>query len=306
MATSIPVHSNQLDPAIKELCVSEWSCQASIILSELWVLFVFGLVALVIAACLFDLGDAIGVAKEEDSRIAAERDAFLEFADRVAAIPTDHSTVPQPTTDGGVLSIASGTASSKSLDAVRNAYRETVMSVEHFEEDYGESLTANMTAEFGEDVAESVTQGSQFSPMLQNALIAKSKHAATDRNRLMNSVHQEVSALQDARKTFADIEAELDDVDEEMVSGTQIPKLGDLWEKLEAIEHRCSEILQERQRNLHTEPLDHGISRETMSFHGYLYSPLDTDYPVLRKGTELVDHIERAKRKLLLEVSRRA
>ena len=67
------------------------------------------------------------------------------------------------------------------LDAVRGAYRETVMSVPHFEADYDESYTENVTEEFGPELATALVTGDRFDPFCRRTLLEAVGEGSTRR-----------------------------------------------------------------------------------------------------------------------------
>lgn len=112
---------------------------------------------------------------DERAEVAAERDAFAAFAERVEACPT-----PSPS------SVASGSVpravTTRSDDApdhaarLRRAYRETVMAVDHYDVVYDEPLVVNAAAELGPDAATVLDGGVPISSACKRTL-----HAAATR-----------------------------------------------------------------------------------------------------------------------------
>ena len=94
------------------------------------------------------LADAQSVVHREATEIDTEREAFDQLAQQV----TDIETVPdrQPKPQAHTLTVKSQL---QAADQLREAYRETVMDVPHFEDVYGESLETNVAAELPPDVA---------------------------------------------------------------------------------------------------------------------------------------------------------
>ena len=96
---------------------------------------------------------------KEEVQIQAESDAFEDFLDRLDEIP------PHPyRADGGSLH---GPVTSRSRtthtfpNAVQEAYCETVLSVDHWEDEYGEKTALeSIKNEFGPEVAAGLAGGS--------------------------------------------------------------------------------------------------------------------------------------------------
>lgn len=305
MATinGIPVHAHGVDQSLNDLCHASWSCQLSSALSELWLLVVAGAFVLVLLAALSNLRAAAVAVEEEQSRTAAERSAFRSFAERVGTMSPDEMVADGGAHVGTVSPAVAMAEPSSSLSKVREAYRETVMSVPHYDEDYGEALAENMAIEFGKDVAASVEDGRTLSPMIQQLLVSKATAAATQRDRVISQLDREADELESARDAFTDIESVLDDYDPPTLHGVDYASLVDRWDRLDAMEDRCGDVLETRQNHLN--------ERETTQPRGpsladYVYKSLPVDYPVLAAGAAVLERIEDARHAVTMEAARRA
>jgi hypothetical protein len=109
------------------------------------------------------ISEALGVFRRERKGTAAERDAFERFGNRVAdCSTTDPSTAP---TAAGVKvrkKPADGVASDSK--SIRQLYRETVMAVDHFEDEYDETLLEHVDAELGPDFVAAVSGDDALTP----------------------------------------------------------------------------------------------------------------------------------------------
>jgi len=94
---------------------------------------------------LSPLPAALDSLRHEYEEIRAERCGFERFVGRLEEIECER---PKWTQVGGIDEPA-GTR----LETVREAYRETVMSVEHYEEVYDKTLCEDVAAEFGSEIA---------------------------------------------------------------------------------------------------------------------------------------------------------
>lgn len=110
----------------------------------------------------------------ERQRTSAERDAFAQFTDRIADLDTSATNSPvgidQPAVAQPIL--RSGSQSDTQLADARDAYRDTVMNVSHYTDEYDESLDEHITAELSPDVATALTTSDQFTSPLQEQLIS--------------------------------------------------------------------------------------------------------------------------------------
>lgn len=302
--TGIPVNAQNLDPSISEFCHASWSCELAAVISDLWLLFVAGVLAVVLLAALSNLRAATDRVQEEQSRTAAERDAFRAFAKQVSDLSPDSMAAVGGSNGGTVASAVSMTEPARSVAKVREAYRETVMSVPHYDEDYGEPLAENMAFEFGEDVAASVEDGRQLSPMLQQALVSKAQTAAAERERLIGQLERENEDLKTAQRSLATVESELEGYDPPTLRGVDFDGLADRWDRLDELEERCTGVVEERQRTVISGRNDGRTDGPTLL--EYLYGPLSVDYPVLADAAAVIERIGDARRAVAVAASRRA
>ena len=115
---------------------------------------------------------AIALVETDHERTTTERDAFASFLHRisnldVSSVDLQLSHAHQASTQTLVTPKTPGHAESQ-LKRVRNAYRETVMSVPHYQEDYGDSLPESLAEEFGPEIATAVLTTDQLTPPLRN------------------------------------------------------------------------------------------------------------------------------------------
>ena len=94
------------------------------------------------------LTDAQAVVQREATEINTEREAFDQLAQRVTTVETVPDLRPEP--QAHTLRVESQL---QAADQLREAYRETVMNVPHYEDVCGESLETNVAAELPPEVA---------------------------------------------------------------------------------------------------------------------------------------------------------
>lgn len=168
-------------------------------------------------------------ASEERNRIEAERKAFEEFRRRVSTLPPKMTanavTESTPQTQLEILD-----NSSNGIDRVRQAYRETIMSVDHYGLDYDEPLPANMAAELGADIAHAVNSGQPLATSLKRTIITASQNAAADRSEFLKELKQERAAIDEARKVLASIDTPTASV-KHPLSACPLEDLGMLWDE---------------------------------------------------------------------------
>jgi hypothetical protein len=221
---------------------------------------------------------------EERRRVSAELAAFDRFADAVAAAD------PEPP---GQAAGQTGTTvlldpGDDGLSTIRQAYRRTVMSVDHFEEDYDEPLPEHMRQEFGPDVATAVVNGPAFTPNVQRALVGAANSACEDRQSLISELDDEDESLATTAATLETVDAGLEDVREESrIAGFEV--LVDRWRRLGGLEASIVEAIGDRRRSL--------AERDAFDLAVYLYEDLPVPEPVLADGASLVEDVREERRR---------
>jgi hypothetical protein len=167
------------EPQLQEGC-SGVECAAADVLSSQFVSLTLVTVTLLALVALTYFHRAREECGEEQSRLQAERSALERFESQIRGLSA--ASVGQSTPSRGGATLAQSNVETRSqLQAVQNAYRDTVMAVPHYQEDYGESLTEHMTAEFGEDVTTAVVEGSTLTPQVKRALVSKASESRKER-----------------------------------------------------------------------------------------------------------------------------
>jgi hypothetical protein len=289
----VPVYADRLNPGIEELCFSGWSCHLSGFISDVWMFATVGIAVGLIIGTLLYLQSARSKLDQERSRTAAEREAFRKFANRIADLPANHQ--PSPSAMGGVTTLTTPIPTTNAIGDVKDAYRETVMAVPHYEEEYGETLTEHMAGEFGPDVATSVSTASEISPVLQRLLVSKARESATERDTLMRSLAREQRSLNEAEETFSEIYSALSAFHPDKLHECEYSALQDRWAELETHERVSTEALEARQEDIKKNPMRGNMDDDAPSFFEYVYQSLEVDFPVLATGSSILDQIQTSK-----------
>lgn len=266
------------------------------------------MLALVALAHLQDARDAL---EEERTRTRDERDALRRFARRVSRIgapSADRSTSANAAGpsegNAGALALRSSGSDGR-CRRIADAYRETVMAVPHYDEEYGDTLVESMSGELSREVAASVTGEGSFTPQLKRAVVEQSRRAAERRDALLDSLDDEEASLSEATDALADCERSVERYESARLLRYPFDDLLDGWERLGDHRETCREVISDRQRTLHDEIPSVRPDIDGMSFRQYLYQDLDVDYPVLADAACLLDRIEAVERTLVDVISRR-
>ncbi|MFC7177542.1 DUF7260 family protein [Halosegnis marinus] len=213
---------------------------------------------------------------EERDRVAAELAAFERFGERVRALSPRSAASAEAFADGSVVARGGARPPDDALEPVRRAYRETAMAVDHFEEDYDETLAEHARAELGPDAGGALAEGRDLTPGLQAVLADRAAAAAAQRRKLLDRLAEEDRALADAEHELTARVAE---------SGGLAATDGDFgalearWRRLETLERHVRDRTVERSRRLR----EGGAEIPT-----YLYERFPVPDPVLADAAAAV------------------
>lgn len=254
--------------------------------------------ALAVLACVTRIPDAVSAVTEERERTTAEQTAFKEFSTRIAAL--EATAIESPPVTTGACFEPSRTDTAASLEDVRAAYRETVMAVAHYEEEYDEPREEHMAAEFGPDLAGIVESNDVLTPQLQAALIQASDAARQDRAAFRRTLDREHDALTDARQRLRDVSDTTERLTTTPLSQRSFDDVLGAEGRLQRLKADCEALLKDRQQQLHERP-----SREGIQLQEYLYGPRSWTFPVLDDTLDCLSRLREIERRIVQTVSRR-
>lgn len=298
LATRVSMRNMEV---VDDVCRSALGCGGAD-LATIALVAVAVVLALVVFAVAVHVREATSLLTEECERLRAERDAFEAFTRRVATLETSEASAAVPAT-GGITTTATALPDD-GLEEVREAYRETVMAVPHYEADYGEPLVDSVAAEFGEDVAVAVVDGGRLTPQLKSALLEGSREAQRSRTALRSSLEAEAESLERSAAELAEVDAEREAIaDRAPLPERSFEALEADWRRLGELADRCRGVVAERQATLRDRSPT--TPPTVPDLQAYLYDDLSVDYPVLADASALVEAVESARSRLLRSLTRR-
>ncbi|MFB6155082.1 MAG: hypothetical protein ABEJ22_04245 [Haloferacaceae archaeon] len=244
------------------------------------------------------------VHREIDAALTEKR-AFTDFLARLEALepregPNQTPVAASATGDGGLSTLTGiGDVATDDLRAVRTAYRETVMSVPHYESDYDDTLAENVRAEFGGELARYVTGGGGLTPVVYGALREESERARTERVRFLAVLRRERESLQQAEATLNECERRAVELADRLDEGTSTGALEAAGEELRELERRCGAVSEARQETIHTRSVTRLSGVDGDSLTGYLYSSCDSTCPVLADVAQCLGTVRYLRRRTL-------
>jgi len=237
--------------------------------------------------------DRIATAREaladERRTIEAEREAFSAFARRVDELET----VSAPPSPGVGWPSGSSGSSGTASRRVRRVYAETVMAVDHYEREYGDTVAESVTAELGPEIAAALRDGSALTPPLRDAVLTAAANACQDRTAFLDLLDREEASLADAADAVADVRADLDTIDPDGAGFNYLRLLrtrtADVASRTERIATRRQAVVDDHRRDLSGMPED---------LPEYLYADLQSPYPVLAAVADLRGRIDDVRRRV--------
>ncbi len=238
-----------------------------------------------------NLDEAAHAIRRERRRLVDERRAFEEFAKRVRGFDAER---PQPTGDRTLLHRQSG-----GLDAVRDAYEETVMSVPHYRDEYGEPYAVNVAGELSRELAAALESDGQFHSPLKRKLLQATGQAIASRERLIGVVDAEAEALESTGDDVAALAGDVASLGDQPLANLEFNALRLTRERLRDVRDRCDDLAADRQSTL--QDRRRTLPVEIDDLGEYLYADCETTYPLLGAFADLRRRIDC----LLRELDRR-
>jgi len=180
--------------------------------------------------------------RRERRRVAAEIEAFTAFQSALdASTPTDAqklATTPT-TTQPTVLR-----ESDETLATVRAAFAETVMAVDHYEEEYDETLAEHARAELGPDAGGALAEGDAFTPGLRSVLADRTAAAIRQREQFLDQMDDEAVSLRESERRLAEPVAESATLVTPLDDG--YPALEARWRRFDIVERYVEQVVADR------------------------------------------------------------
>ena len=288
--------SQQQIGATGELCVTDGVCASADVLTHALAALGTVFFALAVLFAISRLHDAVGALEAERDRTGHERDAFAAFVAQVSDIDAENPRL----TDGGPMAVNGSRAGQ--LSTVVDAYRDTVMAVEHYDDEYDDTLPEHMAAEFGDDVALAVQNGAILSPQLKRTLCASGLQAKQRRERLLAALDAESESLTESRRALSTVDRALSDVDPDP-DRPRDALVAD-WQRVQTANQDVRSLLSDRQSDIHEQRHVVGQGGGPTTLYEYVYGTLPSSYPVLSVGTAAIERTRELRRTLSRSIAR--
>lgn len=246
------------------------------------------------------ISEAVAADRSERRRVLAERDAFEEFADQITSLApasTDSKALRSDNPITTIRTVNYGPSDDVKLRQVLAEYRNTVMSVSHYREEYDETISESLSAELGPDIVATLDSNETLTTASQLALVRRSRQASETRSSLAEAIDEEIEALRSFENDLSRVDRQRQRFLKHLdgVSSQRVDAIIDIWKQLNDLEDKCDEIARERQEILSDPPMTLNPASEFASghaFYKYLYQLTDgPQYPVLAQVSELAEQI---------------
>jgi len=242
---------------------------------------------------------ALELLDREVTYASDERSAFERFRSRVRTLdPTSPRHPGVRAGGGGVVALETAAPPDAAARTVRQAYDETVLSVPHFEAEYGETLRQNFEAELGTEVAVQVFETGRVTRPVHDALLAATEQAIEERTTYLETLRTERDSLCRARDRLDDCESRAAELGARLTTADSPDRSG-IDDQLQSLEAVCEDVTQTRQELLHGRSTAQlvGISGETLV--QFLYAECTATCPVLADAADCIETIRHQRRRSL-------
>ena len=253
------------------------------------------------------------IVQTEREHTTAERDAFAQFSQRVATLdplPEPGAARSQgqhpPRTMTSTMHSTEPTTGTGGLERVQQAYRETVMQMTHYEQEYDEPLGVNLVAEFSEELTVAIMTTPTLTPELQQTVVQAATAASARRAEFLTRLGDEQTTLDEASQTLTTIGEQYERVTEQPRYQQSAADLRETHQQLLACCSACEQLLDVRQTQRTEGHTAEPRTDVLVDLHQYLYHALDVTYPVLVDGTTLLDRCQTARRRVADDLVRRS
>lgn len=227
---------------------------------------------------------ARSIVRTERDILECEIKAFEAFCDRLDRL--DSTVSASPAIEGGVVA----TSPMQGLDpeAVRTAYRDTVLAVEHYDREYGEPLLEHVESEFGPDVRAVFAAAAPIPSVQRDAVAGAVEEAVDRRRRVRGALVRELDSLTSVADRLGDVERRF-----HALTGDAARHPGGHRAELEALAETCEAIAVERQSTIHERPTPRLSGIGQRSLVAYLYGANDHRFPALVEVANVAARIAR-------------
>lgn len=223
------------------------------------------------------LEEAISLVNKERSYLCEECRAYEAFREQIRLTSVDSTDATGP---------------SDTTERLLAAYREAVMEPLDYETIYGDTVAESIEAELSPAIAQMLLSKEPLTQRRKRTLLLQTTAAIERREEFIAELDDERAALETYAEELADIEVTLQNLPVCSAHKHPFEKLIVVWEVYDMLQERCEQLLERRQQQLWEAERNVGVLREQHARNVFLYSELETQYPVLAAIATMCDRID--------------
>ncbi len=220
----------------------------------------------------------------EIRRTRSEAHAFKDFAVEVRKLDSSASS----TGTAGTITRSVAVNTPNSRQKLKSAYKNTVMEVPHYKEEYGDSFQESFIAEFGAALGEAVLQGPSFDPRQRRLLLAKTQQARQDRSKLIDTLDEEQESVRTLSSQIREVSEEIGKLEEKAAAAGRFDSFVDIRSRLLTIESTSESLIATRQETLTEQRKTLSLPIDAPDVPTYLYKEMDVTYPLLASIADIL------------------
>lgn len=214
---------------------------------------------------------------QERSHLTAELGAFEEFREAIRLA------TPESMADDG---------SSATSEHLLEKYRTEVMYGLDYGSIYGDSLAESLENELSPAVAEVLLSNKPLTQRRKRNLLVETTRSIERREAFLAELDEERAALETFSEELAKIESIVERLPVCSPQQQRLEELLTVWEQYGSLEKWCEWLLERRQKQLRNAERSIRIFDDLHALNNYLYSELETPYPVLAALAETVERLD--------------
>lgn len=212
------------------------------------------------------LEQAILLVDQERSYLREERCAYEAFREQIRLTTADST---------------NATGSSETTEGLLTAYRNEVRDALDHEAIYGDTLAESLEEELSPALAQVLISKEPLTQRRKRDLLVETTKAIERREKFGAGLDNERAALNAFSEELTDVEEALAKLPPCSAQEQPLEQLLVVWEIYDSLLERCEQLLKQRQQQIREAERSVRIFGELHARNEFLYSGLETRYPVL-------------------------
>ena len=222
-----------------------------------------------------EISAAVNSLITEHSQVVKEIDAFKRFENIVSKTNVESNTVNSANTIDQQISMEN------KCKKICAAYKKTVMSVSHYENEYNDTYISSIEEEFGTDIAIALTQTSCFTHITKTSLLSSINNNINERENLLDAILLEKESIVSFHKRIQNLCENIESLSNQNLESLDFGALDAYWTQTNTLFKKCDRMASERQEKIQHVQTKIFNNDSGLDIHEYFYQSLSTSYPVL-------------------------